>query len=472
MGIDRYEVIVVGGGPGGYVAGIRLGQHGKKALVIEREHLGGVCMNWGCIPSKALIHAGSVRHEVEAFGEVYTGEVPGVNATALQAWKDGIVKKLRGGVAQLLKSNGCAHKMGTVRLTGPNSLTRLDPDGYEEELQFDQLILATGAEVIQIPSFPYSEPFIGYAKDGVSYDPIPEHLVVIGGGVIGSELGMAYAKLGSTVTIVEMMDTILPGTDKDLLRPVNKVMKQLGIKVLTKTAAKGYKPSGEGAEVQVTLPDGSEQSIYADKVLVAVGFKPHTAELGLEALGGVTLDERGWVTVDAQCRTNLPHVFAVGDITGPPLLAHRASRMGEVAADVISGKPAAFDVNAMPLGAFTQPEVAQTGLTEEQAKEQGFKTKVGMFPVTALGRAATMNATEGVIKVLIDETTDVILGVGIACESANDLIAEACLAIEMGALAEDMASTVHAHPTLAEGLMEAALAARDEPVHTVKRRRR
>lgn len=469
MATERYEVVVVGGGPGGYPAGIRLGQHGKKAVVIEREQLGGVCLNWGCIPSKALIHAANVRHEVVHFGDVFSA-VPDVDTKKLQAWKNEIIKKQRNGIASLLKANNCAHMVGDATLVGPNALSVKTKDG-EVRVEFDQAILATGASVIEIPGFPFSDELIDYAKDAVNYEQVPENFVIIGGGVIGCELGMVYAKLGAKVTIVEMMDTILPGTDKDLLRPINKTMKKVGINVLTKAKAKGFTKKDGKALVAVELDGGKTEELVADRVLVAVGFKPNTKGLGLEA-AGVRASDRGWVEVDRQCRTSAKNIFAIGDLTGPPLLAHRATAMGEVAAEVICGKPAAFDVMAMPLGVFTDPEVAQAGLTEDAAKVAGYEVRTGLFPMSALGRASAMNATEGVVKVVVDDKTDVILGIGITAYNANDLIAEACLALEMGALAEDLALTVHAHPTLAEGLMEAAKAARGEALHIVNKRRR
>ncbi len=468
MTSERYEVVVVGGGPGGYVAGIRLGHLGKKTLVIEREHLGGVCLNWGCIPSKALIHASNLRHEVEAFGDVFSA-VPSIDNAKLQDWKNNIIKKQRSGIGMLLKSNKCDHLEGEATLVGPGKLSVKTKDG-EKTIEYQDLVLATGAAIIEIPGFPFSEEAVGYARDAVSYDPAPEKLVIIGGGVIGSELGMAYAKMGSKVTIVEMMDNVLAGTDKDLLRPVVKSMKKIGINVLTKARAKAFHKKGKGGEVEVEV-GGKTERIAADKVLVAVGFKPNTKGLGLESVG-VKTDERGWVPVDSQCRTNVPNIYAIGDVTGAPLLAHRASHMGEVVAEVIVGKPAAMDVMAMPLGVFTDPEVAQAGMTEAQAKDAGYQVRTGLFPISALGRAAAMNATEGVVKVVIDEKTDVVLGVGCTAFNACDLIAEAWLAIEMGALAEDISLTVHVHPTLSEGIMEAAKAARGEAVHTINRKPR
>ncbi|MEM1025481.1 MAG: dihydrolipoyl dehydrogenase [Myxococcota bacterium] len=463
---ERYEAVVVGGGPGGYVAGIRLGQHGKKTLVVEREHLGGVCLNWGCIPSKALIHAGNLRHEVDAFGSVFS-TVPDMDATKLQEWKEGIIKKQRSGVGQLLKGARTEHLEGEAMLTGPHSLQVKTKDGTKE-VEFDNLVLATGAKIIEIPGFPFSDDMIGYARDAVSYNPIPQKLVIIGGGIIGSELGSAYRKMGAEVTIVEMMDQILVGTDKDLVRPVMKSMKKLGINVMLEAKAKGFSKKNGKAIVEVETKDGETEKLEADRVLVAVGFKPNTAGLGLET-AGVKANEKGWLDVDQSCRTNVPHIFAIGDMTGPPLLAHRASHMGEVAAEVISGKPAAFDVMAMPLGVFTDPEVAQAGLTEAEAEAKGYTVRTGMFPMTALGRASAMNATEGVVKVVVDDESDVVLGVGITAYNACDLIAEACLAIEMGALAEDLSLTVHVHPTLSEGVMEAAKVARGEPLHIPKK---
>ncbi len=469
MAQKSFEVAVIGGGPGGYVAGIRLGQLGKKAVVIERENLGGVCLNWGCIPSKALIHAANLVGELAEFGEFgISAKSVEIDATKLQAWKDGIIKKQRGGIKSLLQSNHCEHLKGEAKLTGPKTLeVKLDNGGGTDTISFEQLIVATGASVIEIPGFPFDEEIVGYARHGVSYNPVPARLVIIGGGVIGTELGMVYAKLGSKVTIVEMLPGILTGTDPDLVRPVLKRMKKIGLEVLTNAKAKGMTKNGKVATVEVEIA-GETKKLEADKVLVAVGFRANNKNLGLEG-AGVKLDERGWIKVDDRCRTSAPHIYAIGDCTGGPLLAHRASKMGEVAAEVIAGHPAAYDVRAMPLAVFSEPEVAQAGLTEEQAKAAGYEVAIGMFPMAALGRAATMNATDGLVKLVMDKKTEVILGVGITAANACDLIAEACLAIEMGALADDMGLTVHAHPTLSESLMEAAKAAKGEAVHIINR---
>ena len=468
MASKKVGVAIIGGGPGGYVAGIRAGQLGLDAIVIEREHLGGVCLNWGCIPSKALIHAANLVGELADFAEhgIKTGPVQ-VDSTALMSWKDGIIKKQRGGIKSLLQANKCAHLAGDATIVGPHRLSVKSADGAVEEIEFQQLIIAIGAGIIEIPGFAFDGELVGYARHAVAYDPLPKQLVIIGGGVIGCELGMTYAKLGSKVTIVEMLPSILPGNDPDLVRPVAKRMKKIGIDVLTGAKAKGVVRANGTATVAVEV-DGKSLELSADRVLVAVGFRSNTKGLGLEA-AGVQSDPRGWIPVDDRCRTNVPHIYAVGDVTGAPLLAHRASKMGEIAAEVIAGKPAAYDVRAMPLGVFTDPEIAQAGLTEAEARAQGFEVGVGLFPMAALGRAAAVNATDGLVKVIIDKKTDVILGVGIAAQNACDLIAEACLALEMGALAEDLALTVHTHPTLSEGMMEAAKAAKGEAIHIVNR---
>jgi dihydrolipoamide dehydrogenase len=469
MGTRNVGVAIVGSGPGGYVAGIRAGQLGLKAVVIEREELGGVCLNWGCIPSKALIHAANLVDELKAFeGQGIKAKVD-IDAAELMAWKDGIVKKQRGGVKSLLQSNGCEHLKGEAKLTGPNTLSVKTESGTEE-IRFDNLVIATGAKVIEIPGFTFDSDFCGYARHGVSYNPIPKDLVIIGGGVIGSELGMVYAKLGSKVTIVEMLPAILATTnDPDLVKPVVRRMQKLGMELLTDAKAKSAQRGNDGrGTVQVELKDGSTKSIPADKVLVAVGFKPNIASLGLEA-AGVKTDAKGWIPVDQHCRTNVKHIYAIGDVTGAPLLAHRASRMGETAVEVIAGKPSAYDVRAMPLGVFTDPEIAQVGLTESEAKAKGYDVAVGLFPTSALGKGAVMHATDGLMKIVADKKSDVILGIGIAAAGACDLIAEAALALEMGTLAEDLALTVHAHPTLSEGLMEAAKAVHGEAIHIINR---
>lgn len=469
MTSKTYDVAIIGGGPGGYVAGIRAGQLGLSAVVIEKEHLGGVCLNWGCIPSKALIHASNVVSELKEFADKgIKSKGVEVDAGQLMAWKDGIIKKQRTGIKGLLGSNKCDHLQGEARFKNANTLElSQNGSGPVSEIQFKNVIVATGASVIELPGMPFDNEVVGYAKHGVSYDPIPKELVIIGGGVIGSELGMVYAKLGSKVTIVEMAPAILPGTDPDLVRPVLKKMKKLGVEVMTEAKAKKLTRVGNRAEIEVEI-GGQIKKLSADKVLVAVGFKPNTDRLNLGA-AGVKTDAKGWITVDDRCRTNVKNVYAIGDVTGPPLLAHRASKMGEIAVEAVRGLPAAYDVRAMPLGVFTDPEIAQAGLTEQEAKQKGYDVAIGMFPLSALGKAAAMNASDGLIKVVIDRKTDVILGIGIAAYGACDLIAEACLAIEMGALAEDLALTVHAHPTMAEGLMEAAKAARGEAVHIINK---
>ncbi|MBI2376770.1 MAG: dihydrolipoyl dehydrogenase [Deltaproteobacteria bacterium] len=469
MATKSFDVAVIGGGPAGYVAGIRLGQLGKKAVVIEREALGGVCLNWGCIPSKALIHAANVVSEVHESDKLGIKGQVSVDSKQLMAWKDGLVDKQAKGIASLLKSNDCAHLVGSARITSTMTLEVTTKEGLEM-LEFKELIIASGARVIEIPTFKYDGALVGNARQGVSYDPLPNELVIIGGGVIGCELGTVYRKLGAKVTIVEMLESILPGTDPELVKPVQKRMAKLGIEIFTKARAEGFEKTGSGADVKVKLESGEVKRFHADKILVAVGFAPNTAGLGLEA-AGIETDVKGWIPVDEKCRTNVPNIYAAGDVTGPPLLAHRGSKMGEVAAEVIAGKPAAFDVRAMPLGVFTDPEVAQAGLTEAEARAKGMDVVTGTFPISALGRASAMNHTDGLVKIVADKGSDVIVGIGIAAPGACDLIAEACLAVEMGALVEDLALTVHTHPTLSEAVMEAAKAVHFEAIHILNRRR-
>lgn len=471
---DRYDVLVIGAGPGGYVAAIRLGQLGKKTLVVERGELGGVCLNWGCIPSKAVIHAAELRHEAthaHAFG-IGNGEVP-LDLPKLRGWKEGILKRLRGGIAGLLKSNGVTQLRGTATLTGPTSARVVTHDGKTLEVGFEHAIVATGASPIELPFLPRSNPRVWTTQEMLELEEIPARLAVVGGGVIGLETACSYAKLGCQVTVVELMPQLLPGTDPELVKPVSKRLQEQGVKVLLEAKAKALEepegPKGPAALVVETKGGGTER-IACDRVLVCVGFRANVKGIGLEA-AGVKLDERGsFVPIDLQCRTNVPSIRAIGDVTGPPYLAHRASKQGIVCAEAIAGEHAACDFQAMPGGVFCDPEVATVGLSEDQAKAAGHEVAVGRFPFAALGRAMAQEATAGLVKVVSDKKTGTLLGVGIVGARANDLIAEAALAIEMGAHVEDLALTVHSHPTFAEALCEAAEDALGKGIHVARRR--
>jgi dihydrolipoamide dehydrogenase len=464
-----YDAIVVGGGPGGYVAAIRLGQLGQQVLVVEREYMGGVCLNWGCIPSKALISAASLAHHVrhaESMGITVTGL--NVDVTKLQQWKSGIVKKLTSGVASLVKSNGGTVVMGQAKLTGAHTVLVAKEDGKTESyVARKAIVIATGATPIKIPGFDVDGKVVITAREAVSLPAVPKTLVLIGGGVIGMELGMVYQKLGSKVIVVEMMPQLLPGVDPEAVRVVQKRFVDLGGEVLVNAKASGCKVSGGKATVTVEV-EGKSRDIPCDIVLVAVGFRPNSNELGLAEFG-VKTDERGHVLINDKLQTNVAGVYAIGDVTGAPYLAHRAMVQGEVVAEVIAGKRAAWDFRAMPAAIFTDPEIATVGLSEKEAKEQGKQVKIGKFPWSVNGRAMALNESAGFVKTIIDAEQNQVLGVTIVGPDASDLISEAGLAVEMCAYAEDVALTIHPHPTLSEGLNEAFKHALKEAVHIMNK---
>lgn len=469
MSDTAFEAIVIGSGPGGYVTAIRLGQLGVKTLLVERESIGGVCLNWGCIPSKALIAAAKAASGLKDAGTMgVVAESVRVDVEKMQAWKDGIVKKLTGGIRTLVTGNGSQVAMGTAKLLGGGRVELRDAAGATSVVTASKaIVVATGTEVIRIPGFEVDGATIITAREAVSLKAVPEHLVVVGGGVIGLELGTVYAKLGAKVTVVELTDALLPGVDPDLVKVVEKHLKKLGVTVHTGTKALGADVAGGRAKVRLEKA-GAPLELDADKVLVAVGFKPNAKGIGLEALG-VALDARGHVVVDEQLRTNVPGIYAIGDVKGGPYLAHKASKEGEVVAEVIAGHHAALDVRAMPAAIFTTPEIATVGLSETAAKAQGRAVRIGKFPFAALGRAMAVNDTDGFFKVIIDEKDHQVLGVGIVGPGASDLVSEAALALEMGAFAEDVGLTVHPHPTLGEGMMEAMNAALGQAVHVMNR---
>ncbi len=466
-----FDAVVVGSGPGGYVAAIRLAQLGKKTAIVEKNPtFGGVCLNWGCIPSKAVIHAAELREEMAhaaTFG-LGSGATPPLDLPKLKAWKQEIVKKLTGGIAMLLKGNGVETLRGKARLTGPTKL-HVEGESGKEDVDAKAIILATGARPIDLPFLKGSR--VWTSKELLELDEIPRRVAIVGGGIIGLELGCALLKLGTEeLTIVEMLPEILPGTDPDLVRPVRRGLKEhKGVTILTETKAAGYSESATEAKLEVETKEG-KRTITCDRVLSAIGFRPNSEDLGL-ADAGVATDKRGHVLVDQRCRTNVPSIYAIGDLTGAPYLAHRASKQGIVAAEVIAGEPSAFDVQAMPAAIFSSPEIATVGLSEADAKAKGKEVNVGKFPFSVLGRALAQGKPEGLAKVVSDKKTGLLLGVGIVGERASDLIAEAALAIEMGAQAEDLALTVHAHPTFPEALMEATEDALGHAIHIAGKKR-
>ena len=476
MAEKSYDAIVIGAGPGGYVAAIRLGQLGLTTLCIDKEYWGGVCLNWGCIPSKALIAASGLAHKVrhaEKMGLV-ASDVR-VDVGKMQDWKEGIVKKLTSGVASLVKGNGSELMKGVARITSKNTVEVTQPDGKKVSVKANKaIIVGTGTNMIQLPGMEPDGDIVITAREAVSLREAPKHLLLIGGGVIGLELGMVYQKLGSKVTIVELMDQLLPGTDKDLVKVVEKHLtkKDNPAEVLLEAKAEKLEKKKKKAVVTIADKKGGTRTIEADKVLVAVGFRPNSKGLGLEEVG-VKLDPRGHIMVDGNMQTNVPGIYAIGDVTGMPYLAHKASKEAEIAAEHIAGhKRSMDDVVAMPAAIFTEPEIATVGLTETEAKKRGVKYSVGKFPFAALGKAMAVEETDGFIKVLTDPDNDhKLLGMGVVGPEASTIICEGALAIEMHAFADDVALTVHPHPTLGEGVMEAFKAALGEAVHIVNRKR-
>ncbi len=467
MATRTFDAVVIGAGPGGYVAAIRLAQLGKRVALVERESLGGVCLNWGCIPSKALIAAASLVDEIrEAAGRGILVEAPRIDLARLREFKSAVVRKLVGGVGQLEKGNGVEVIAGTARFT---SATGIEVAGGAEPLRLEApaFILATGARSIEIPGFAFGGGAVWSAREAVDLPSLPGRLLVVGGGVIGVELGTVYAKLGAAVTIVEALPGILAGVDPEAVRLVQRGLRQRGATIHAGARALGFERRGEALAVRIEV-GGVAQEIEVDQILVAVGMRPSTEGLGLEA-AGVRVGPRGFVEVDGQGRTSAPSIFAIGDVAGPPLLAHKASKEGEIAAEAIAGRRSTRDWAAIPAAIFSDPEVASVGLGEEEARREGRQPLVGKFSFGALGRAIAMDRAEGFVKVIGDRETGRLLGATFCGPEASDLVAEATLALEMGATLEDVALTVHAHPTLPEAFMEACKAALGEAIHAINR---
>ncbi len=470
MSNEVYDVIVLGGGPGGYVCAIRLAQLGLRTACVETEQVGGVCLNWGCIPSKALISTAHVVTKAKhgAAQGLKFGDV-GVDVPTMQKWKDGIVNKLTSGVRTLFKANGVALIEGYGKF---QSATRLEVKSTDGNVRFVEatkgIVIATGSSTIQVPGFEFDGKQVIGAREAVSLQAVPRRLIVVGGGVIGLELGMVYQALGAELTVIELTNNLLPGIDPDAVRIVERKITSRGGKVHKGARAEGFSRADDGSLLVKALIGGKVEQMPCDVLLVAVGMRPRSRGLGLEELG-VTIDERGFVRTDEKCRTNVAGIYAIGDVSGAPMLAHKASKEGEVCAEIIAGKAAAKDWVTVPGIVFTDPEIAAVGLTEEQAKQQGYEIKVGRFPFSVLGRAMSLGETDGFCKVVSDKATGRVLGVHICGPNASDLISEAALALEMGATAEDLALTIHPHPTLGEAMMEAGAAAMGHAIHIANR---
>jgi len=469
--MKTYDAIVIGGGPGGYPCAIRLGQLGLKTLCIEKDKPGGVCLNWGCIPSKALIYAAHQYEKASGHNAKIgiTAKDVSLDPNAMQDWKEGIVKRLNGGVKGLLKANKADYLEGTGKLTAKDVVEVTKKDGSKESFKAGKgIVIATGASTIELPSFKFDGKQVIGAKEAVSLREIPKRLLVIGGGVIGLELGTVYQKLGAELLVAEALPTLLTGHDSDCVKVVERKLTKHGAKIFKNALAKGYEKNADGSLKVSIDQQGTIKTVDVDVVLVAVGMRPNSKGLGLEQVG-VNVSDRGFVTIDQQGRTNLPNVYAIGDVSGVPFLAHKASKQGEVVAEVIGGHNAAMDWVTIPGATFTDPEIASAGITEDEAKEKGITFTVGKFPFAALGKAMAVCETDGFVKVIADEQSRQILGVHIVGPEASTMISEAALSLEMAAFVEDVMLTVHPHPTMGEAYMEAAAHAIGQAVHIQNR---
>ncbi|MFS7259538.1 dihydrolipoyl dehydrogenase [Carnobacterium divergens] len=457
------DTVVIGSGPGGYVAAIRAAQLGQKVAIVEKENIGGVCLNVGCIPSKALISAGHHYQDAmhsEVFG--VTAENVVLDFAKTQEWKNNkVVKSLTSGVEMLLKKHKVEILRGEAFFVDEHDL-RVMTETSAQSYTFNNAIVATGSRPIEIKGFKFGKRIID-STGGLALQEVPKKLVVIGGGYIGSELAGAYANLGAEVTILEGSPSILPNFEKDMVKFVTDNFKKKNVTIETGAMAKEAIETADGVTVKYGV-NGAEKSIDADYVMVTVGRRPNTDELGLEQ-AGVEVGERGLITVDAQGRTNKPNIYAIGDIVPGLALAHKASYEAKIAAEAISGKKVAVDYKAMPAVCFTDPELASVGLTQAEAKAEGMDVKASKFPLQANGRALSLDATEGFVRLVTTKEDNVLVGAQVAGVGASDIIAELGLAIESGMNAEDIALTVHAHPSLAETVMDAAELALGMPIH-------
>lgn len=485
MSAQQFDVVVIGAGPGGYVAAIRAAQVGLKAAIVEGHKLGGECLNYGCIPSKAMISTGHLIDQIKDSGKrgiTVTGM--SVDLAKLVEWKGGVVKTLVGGVGQLLKANGVTVFKGQASFQGlgGGGLKKIKVDGnvdsYDQakvqgesfELEAKNVIIATGSTSVNIGAFPFNGKTILGSREALDVAKTPKKIVVIGGGFIGLEIGTFFSKLGTEVVVVEATKTLLPGTDRECVAVVERKLAKKGIKVLLETKALGVKDANGGAIATVESASG-KQEIACDWVLVTVGRKPRTTGLNLESVG-LAANERGFLNVNGRLETKVSGIYAIGDVIGGPMLAHKASKEGLVAIDCILNPKTAIDIRALPWAIFTDPEIAVVGHSEESARAAGWDPVVGKCPFGANGRALTTGESDGFIKIIADKKTDRLLGAHMVGPEVSNLVAEVAAFIEMGGTARDLASTVHAHPTLPETIMEAAESVHGMAVHIFERKAR
>jgi dihydrolipoamide dehydrogenase len=470
--LSQLRVVVLGGGPGGYPAAFACADLGMQVTLIdEGVEPGGVCLHRGCIPSKALLHVAKLINETRESSEwgVTFGK-PQIDLDKLRGFKDGVVKQLTGGVSELCKARGVNLIKGRGTLMDSTTISVSYPDGEMDNFEFDYGIIATGSSPAMPPIFDIGDERVMDSTGALELPDVPERLLVVGGGYIGLEMGSVYAALGSKVTVVEMLDGLLPGADRDLVKPLQKRLEQQfdAIHLNTKVASLEATEAGIVARFE---GENIEPEQTFDRVLISIGRKPNSKGCGFENTK-VEIDDRGFIKIDKNQRTNDPHLLAIGDVAGEPMLAHKATREAKVAAETLAGEPAEFDNIAIPAVVFTDPEVAWCGLTENEAKAEGIEVNVTKFPWAASGRAQTLGRTEGLTKLLLEPKTERILGVGIVGAGAGELIAEAVVMVEMGAVARDMADSIHAHPTLSETLMESAEAGFGQATHMYRRKRK
>ena len=451
----KTQVLVLGSGPGGYTAAFRAADLGLDVTLVERDaSLGGVCLNVGCIPSKALLHAAKVIDDAAAMADhgVVFGQ-PEIHTDKLRSWKDSVIGRLTGGLATMAKQRKVTVERGYGRFLSPNHIQISADDGATKVLEFEQAIVAAGSEPVVIPGFP-KDPRVMDSTSALELEDLPERMLVIGGGIIGLEMACVYDALGVKVSVVELTKTLIPGCDKDIVRPLQKRIEKRYESIMLGTKVETVETVSDGVRVTFSGDNAPEPQVYG-RVLVAVGRKPNGALIDADK-AGLRVDERGFIPVDKQMRTNVPHIFAIGDIVGQPMLAHKATHEAKIAAEVIAGKKSAFDARVIPSVAYTDPEVAWVGVTEAEASKTGRKIGKASFPWAASGRALSLGRSEGSTKLIFDPDNDRVIGAGIVGPNAGDLIAEVALAIEMGADAADIGLTIHPHPTLSESVAMAA----------------
>jgi len=483
---SRFDVLVVGGGPGGYVAAIRAAQMGMKTALVEGHKLGGECLNYGCIPSKALISAGHLIDKIKG------GEKMGISVSSLEVdlaklidWKGGVVKTLTGGIGQLLKANGVTHFKGQGSFVSKTKDAQgfvvqvdagIDPyhgTGVSTDktlIESKNVIVATGSTIAQIPSMPFDGKYILHSRDALEVKKIPKKVTLIGGGVIGLEIGSFFAKLGTELTVVEATGTLLPGTDKECVDVVTKKLAKKGVKIHLSSKALKFEKTANGTILEVQTPT-EKLKIESDWILVAVGRRPRTQGLNLDSVG-IKCNEQGFIPVNSRLETAVKGIYAIGDVVGNPMLAHKASKEGLVAVEGIKNPAVSMDIRALPWAIFCDPEIAGVGHSEESAKAAGWDPVVGKCPFAANGRALASGESDGFIKIIADRKTDRVLGCHMVGPDVSNMVAEVALAIEMGATSEDLARTVHAHPTLPETLMEAAESVHGLAVHFFEKKER